>query len=97
MSPEQMMGLAVQGRLTKDFLADQLVTAKRKLFLNACGSFERRLTAACKERYEPCLACEYSMEEEDACLNAVLEAGIAYAAGCGAIWVRIFKDPANRA
>ena len=92
---DRMMAHAVAGRFAKDALACMLTPVSRPAFLEACADIEKRYTAACTARHDPCLESGCSCEGE-VCLQPLLRADTEYLKACGAEWVRLFADPANR-
>ena len=92
---EALMVKAIEGRLSKQALANFLTPQARSAFLRACANVEQRLTHACATAGDPCLESGCSCEGE-VCLQPVLRAGSEYFRACGTEWVRFFADPQNR-
>ena len=92
---DQVMAHAMGGRFPKSVLASMLATAARPAFLDACARIERRYTEACAAANDPCLESGCSCEDE-ICLQPLLRAESEYRRACGAEWVRLFADAANR-
>ena len=95
-SPERLMVLAAEGRLTKHALATLLTAEPRHVFLDACGAIEKKYTDDCAAANDPCLESGCSMEGE-VCLQPLLSAGTEYHKACAAEWVKLFADRGNRA
>jgi hypothetical protein len=96
LSPEQLVTLAEEGRLSKRELADLLAIDRRPAFLNACAEIEKGYTEECAAKNDPCLESGCSAVGE-ICLQPLLHAGSSYYKACAAAWLPIFRDPENRA
>jgi hypothetical protein len=92
---DQVMAHAMAGRFAKDALASMLTMSSRPAFLEACARIEQRYTEACASAHDPCLESGCSCEDE-ICLQPLLRADAEYRKACGAEWVRLFADAANR-
>lgn len=92
---DRVMAHAMAGRFAKDALASMLTPVSRTAFLDACAHVEKRYTEACAATHDPCLESGCSCEGE-VCLQPLLRADAEYRKACGAEWVRLFADPANR-
>jgi hypothetical protein len=92
---EQMMGYAIEGRLTKHALTSLLTPGSRRGFLDACAAIEKSYTDACAAAKDPCLESGCSCEGE-VCLQPLLRASTEYHKGCGTAWAKLFADAANR-
>jgi hypothetical protein len=92
---DQVMASAMRGRVSKDALARLLNLPSREAFFGACALIERRYTQACAAAHDPCLESGCSCEDE-ICLQPLLKANADYRKACGAEWVRLFADAANR-
>lgn len=90
-SAADLMGLAADGMLDKDVLAQLLPPEPRDAFLAGCAQIERDFTHACAAHGEFCLASGCALEGE-ACLNALLNAAPAYNKACGHIWLPLFRS-----
>jgi hypothetical protein len=93
-TPDQVMAMAIEGRLTKAELANLLAIEQRRPFLAACALVEKQYTEDCGHN-EPCLESGCSAQGE-ACLQPLLHAGSAYHKACAAVWLPIFREPRNR-
>jgi hypothetical protein len=93
---ERLMKDAVDGRLTKHELATHLAAGPRHLFLDACAAIEKTYTDDCAAAKDPCLESGCAVEGE-VCLQPLLRAGTDYHKACGAEWVKLFAERANRA
>jgi hypothetical protein len=94
-TPEQMMAYAIEGRLTKDALTSLLTPGSRRTFLETCAAIEKTYTDACAAAKDPCLESGCSCEGE-VCLQPLLRAGAEHHKACGAEWVKLFAEVANR-
>jgi hypothetical protein len=94
-SPERVIALAAEGRLTKHALATRLAAAPRKVFLEACTAIEKTYTNDCAAK-DPCLEAGCSMAGE-VCLQPLLRAGTEYHKACAAEWAKLFANQENRA
>jgi len=94
-SPEHVMALAAEGRLTKHALATHLAAAPRLVFLEACAAIEKNYTDDCAAK-DPCLEAGCSMAGE-VCLQPLLRAGTEYHKACAAEWAKLFANRENRA
>jgi hypothetical protein len=92
---DRAMAHAMAGRFAKGALASMLTLASRPAFLDACAGIEKRYTEGCAAAHDPCLESGCSCEGE-VCLQPLLRADAEYRKACGAEWVRLFADPANR-
>ena len=92
---DRVMASAMRGCLSKDALAPLLNPSSREAFFRACALIERRYTQACAGAHDPCLESGCSCEDE-ICLQPLLRADADYRKACGAEWVRLFADAANR-
>jgi hypothetical protein len=92
---DQLMSYAESGRLSKHALATLLTGDSRRAFLDACASLERHYTEACTAAHDHCLASGCALEGE-VCLQPLLNAGSEYNRACGAAWIPLFRNPANR-
>ena len=95
-TPDQLMALAADGRLTKDELAGFLAIDNRRPFLDACARIERQYTEDCPKKSGACLEAGCAAAGET-CLQPLLHAGSAYYKACAAEWLPIFREPRNRA
>ena len=93
-TPERLMALAAEGRLTKHALATLLAVPPRQVFLDACAAIEKKYTDECAAK-DPCLESGCSMEGE-VCLQPLLRAGTEYHKACAAEWIKLFADPRHR-
>lgn len=93
---EQLITYARAGRLPKQFLATLLGDKSRARYLDACAAIEKTYTEACTAQHDPCLESGCALEGE-ICLQPLLRAGDDYHKLCGAEWIKLFVDPANRA
>jgi hypothetical protein len=94
-TPEHLMAMAAEGRLTKHTLATRLTEEPRQKFLAACAAIEQKFTDACAVK-DPCLDAGCSMDHE-VCLQPLLRAGTEYHKACAAEWVKLFAKRENRA
>ena len=94
-SPEKLMAFAEEGHLAKHVLEHVLGGADRPAYLAACAVIEKRYTAECTARHDPCLESGCSLEGE-VCLEPLLRAGRDYHRACGAAWKIRFEDPRHR-
>jgi hypothetical protein len=92
---ERLIAFAAEGHLRKPVLAGLLKPQARAAFADACTAVERRLTKACTDSGDPCLASGCALEGE-VCLEPLLVAGIGYRKACAAQWAELFSDPNNR-
>ena len=95
-TPERLMALAAEGRLTKHALATRLAAQPRQVFLEACAVIERKYTEDCAASKDLCLESGCSMAGE-VCLQPLLKAGTEYHKACAAEWVKLFANRENRA
>ena len=93
-TPEEVIKLALAGRLSKHALASLLTTAARKPFSEACARIELKYTKDCGLQ-DTCLEAGCSAEGER-CLQPLLRAGTDYEKACGTEWAKLFADDANR-
>ena len=93
-TPERLMALATEGRLTKHALATRLTLQPRQVFLDACAVIERKYTADCAK--DSCLDAGCSMDNE-VCLQPLLRAGTEYHKACAVEWMKLFANHENRA
>jgi hypothetical protein len=94
-SPDRLMTFAAEGRLTKQVLCSLLDAGDRPAYLEACTIIEKRFTAACTAKHDPCLESGCALEGE-VCLEPLLRAGREYHRACGAAWGALFEDPHHR-
>ena len=94
-TPEHLMAMAAEGRLTKHSLATSLTEPARQKFLAACVVIEQKYTDECAVK-DPCLDAGCSMDHE-VCLQPLLRAGTEYHKACAAEWVKLFAIRENRA
>lgn len=96
-SPERVMEMAREGRLSKQALAQFLTPDARKAYLQTCAAIEKRLTDACGASGDPCLesGCAFEGQDEN-CLQPLVNAGMSYYQACGEAFVSVFADPRNR-
>jgi hypothetical protein len=94
-TPEKVMTVAIEGRLSKHALASLLTSDARRAFYDACGRIEQKYTEECRALNDPCLASGCSAEG-DRCLQPILRAGVAYYKACGAEWTKLFASERNR-
>ena len=95
-TPERLMALAAEGRLTKHALSALLAVQPRHVFLDACAAIEKNYTDDCAAANDPCLESGCSMDGE-VCLEPLLRAGTEYHKACAAEWVKLFANRENRA
>jgi hypothetical protein len=94
-SPEKLMTFAVEGRLTKQVLGSLLGSDDALAYLDACTIIEKKYTADCAAKDDPCLESGCAVEGE-ICLEPLLRAGREYHRACGAAWRILFEDPRHR-
>jgi len=94
-SPGKLMNFARAGGLTKESLASLLAPGSKRAYLTACAAIEKAYTDQCAPSTGACLESGCSVEGE-VCLQPLLRAGADYHKACGAEWVKLFGDPANR-
>jgi hypothetical protein len=94
-TPEHVMEMARQGRLSKEALVRFLAIDKRQDYLKQCGAIEKRFTEACTATGDPCLEGGCAVEGE-VCLQPLMNAGLDYYKACGDAFVAIFADARNR-
>jgi hypothetical protein len=94
-TPERVMTVAMEGRLSKHALASLLTSGARRAFYDACGRIELKYTEECRALNDPCLASGCSAEGER-CLQPILRAGVDYYKACGTEWARLFASERNR-
>ena len=94
-TPERVMDLATQGRLSKHTLATFLAIQARQAFLEACAAIEKKYTERCAAANDPCLESGCSMDGE-ACLEPLARSGTEYQKACAAEWVKLFANRENR-
>jgi|ERR1051325_1021363 hypothetical protein len=94
-SPERVMQLATEGRLSKQALAQFLSVDKRPEFLDACAQIEKGYTEACTAAADPCLEGGCALEGE-ICLQPLVAHGLEYYQACGIAFTKLFADPRNR-
>jgi len=94
-SPEHLMELAREGRMSKEALVTFLALDRRREFIATCVAIEKRYTEACTATGDPCLAGGCAVEGE-VCLQPVLSAGLDYYKACGEVFATLFADPLNR-
>lgn len=95
-TPDRLMKLAGDGRLSKHAMLTLLSPDQRPQYLAACADIEKGYTEACTAKHDPCLASGCALEGE-VCLNPVLAAGTEYQKACGEAWIALFRDPDHRA
>jgi hypothetical protein len=95
-SPEKLMTFASEGHLTKQILGNLLGADDARAYLEACTVIEKRYTAECAAKDDPCLESGCAVEGE-VCLEPLLRAGGEYHRACGAAWRILFEDPHHRA
>ena len=89
-TPDQLMALAADGRLSKPELAGFLALADRSVFLDACARIEMRFTEECAAKKDPCLGPSCSCEGE-ICLQPLQHAESAYHKACAAVWLPLYR------
>ena len=94
-SPEHVMELALDGRLSKQALAQFLAPDRRPGYLAACTAIEKGYTEACTATGDPCVEGGCAVEGE-VCLQPLMTAGLDYYKACGAVFTKLFADPRNR-
>jgi len=94
-SPEHVIALALEGRLSKQALARFLAVDRRHEYLDACAAIEKGFTDACAAAGDPCLEGGCAVEGE-ACLQPLMNDGIGYYKACGEAFAKLFADPRNR-
>src|SRR4051812_20488728 len=94
-SPQHLMELAREGRLSKEVLVTFLAFEKRRDYLAACAAIEKQYTEACTATGDPCQAGGCAVEGE-ICLQPVLSAGLDYYMACGDAFTTLFADSRNR-
>jgi hypothetical protein len=94
-TPERLMALAAEGRITNHALATSLAVRPRQVFLDACAAIEKKYTDECAVK-DPCLEAGCSMAGET-CLQPLLRAGTDYHKECAAEWAKLFVNHENRA
>ena len=92
--PEQVMEQAIEGRLTKQALANLLAPESRRRFLDTCATIEESYTTVCGAK-DACLGAGCSCEGE-ICLQPLLRAGAEYQSKCGTAWAKLFADGQHR-
>jgi hypothetical protein len=93
-TPERLMALATEGRVTKHALATRLTLQPRQVFLDACTVIEQKYTDVCATK-DTCLDAGCSMDHE-VCLQPLLRAGTEYHKACAAEWAKLYANPENR-
>ena len=88
-TPDQLMTLAADGRLSKTELASFLPVADRPAFLGACSRIETRFTKECGAN-DPCLGAGCSCDGE-ICLQPLLHAESGYHKACAAAWLPLYR------
>jgi len=94
-SPEKLMAFAAEGHLTKLVLGSLLGAADTPAYLDACTVIEKRYTAECTAKPDPCLESGCALEGE-VCLEPLLRAGAEYHRACAGAWKIQFADPRHR-
>jgi hypothetical protein len=94
-SPERLMNFAAEGHLTKQLLGSFLGAEDAEAYLDACTVIEKRYTADCTSKNDPCLESGCALEGE-VCLEPLLTAGLDYHKACAAAWRILFEDPRHR-
>jgi hypothetical protein len=89
-TPDQLMALAADGRLSKPELAGFLALENRQAFLDACAGIEMRFTEECAAKKDPCLGPSCSCEGE-ICLQPLQHAESAYHKACAAVWLPLYR------
>ncbi len=96
-TPEHIIEMARQGRLSKQALARFLAPDAQKGYLQTCAAIEKRLTEACGASGDPCLESGCAFEGQDEmCLQPLINAGLSYYQACGEAFAKVFADPRNR-
>jgi hypothetical protein len=95
---ERLMQFAEEGHLSKAALASLLGIESRRPYLDACAAIERKYTAECAGKNDPCLESGCSMDRAagETCLQPLLNAGLTYQQECTAEWIDTFRSPQNR-
>jgi hypothetical protein len=93
---DALMKFAMEGRLPKQILMGLLAFESRPAFADACERIEKRYTELCTAKNDPCLESGCSLEGEE-CLEPLLAAGVDYHKACAAEWIKLFRNPRNRA
>ena len=94
-SPEKLMTFAAEGHLTKQAMGSLLDTDQAKAYFDACTVIEKRYTAECTGKNDPCLESGCALEGE-ICLEPLLRAGREYHKACAKAWRVLFEDPHRR-
>ena len=89
-TPDQLMTLAADGRLSKPELAGLLALESRQAFLDACARIEMQFTEECAAKKDPCLGSSCSCEGE-ICLQPLQHAESAYHKACAALWLPLYR------
>ena len=93
-TPEDVIRLAIGGRLSKHALGSLLTSSARRPFSEACAAIELKYTQDCAVK-DTCMEAGCSAEGER-CLQPLLRAGTDYYKACGTEWAKLFADAANR-
>jgi hypothetical protein len=97
-TPERLMHFAEDGHVPKEVLGRLLEVEGRQAYLEACTDIEKKYTAECAARNDPCLesGCSIDQAGGEICLQPLLKAGIDYHKACAAEWIKLFRNPENR-
>jgi hypothetical protein len=97
-TPERLMHFAEDGHVHKEVLAKLLEVKDRQAYFEACTDIERKYTAECAARNDPCLesGCSIDQTAGEICLEPLLRAGIDYHKACAAEWIKLFRNPEHR-
>ena len=95
---ERLMEFAASGHLSKDALVNLLDLESRQPYLDACAVIERKYTAECAAKNDPCLesGCSIDQAAGEICLQPLLNAGMEYHKACAGEWIKLFRRPRNR-
>src|SRR4026208_354399 len=85
-TPEALMKVAEQGRLSKGVLVSLLDIGHRHAFLDACAAIEKKYTDECASN-DPCLESGCAVQGE-ICLQPLLRAENEYHRACAAEWIK---------
>ncbi len=97
-TPERLMHFVEDGHVPKEVLVKLLEVRGRQAYLKACTDIERKYTAECAARNDPCLesGCSIDLTAGEICLQPLLRAGMDYHKACAAEWIKLFRNPENR-
>jgi hypothetical protein len=97
-TPERLMHFAEEGHVRKHVLVNLLDVTSRRSYLEACADIEKKYTAECAAKNDPCLesGCSIDQASGEICLQPLLNAGIDYDKACGGEWIKSFRSPQNR-